>query len=1227
MPRKHVFGLTPWGAAFITAMERLGDAGRLDRGRSYAGNDKVQKLKIEAGVATARVKGSYQPFYTVRIAFPPFSEKDKEIIANLLAKDQLALARLGAGSFSPDLLDRLDKAGVKLFPRRWADMKRSCDCPDWGDPCKHEAAVYYIIAQEIDRDPTALFRLRGYEMPVRPVAAVQANETSDPLALNFVDHWQAPVDLPIEPGVPEISEGQALGYPASLPPLASYADLITKLLPPGPALAGLDLRLALTEFYHRLARDWEEPFGSGNLSGASDSQLRSLAYSDFQLEVQGAPTPSSAIVLQNGKKLSPLGTAILVLQADTDEGSASWRFLRRFAQAMRSIVAAGAFHPAIRVEGDSFSVVWKPARFGADVREALSWVEALAVEPCPIKSSKESPTTGSSKSKSSKGKPARKQKTGGIPDRPSLVSLLATDFLKDYVASLEFSPTGAQAANSPVSGALFTLSRIATATPALRSLPRSLAARLAVYDLACHHGAFELSVKNAAPRSAKSDGAGENPSDTGTISHNPRYALSAHTIDQDGKRRLLSKAGTDGGAENLAFPALLSSFVPALAALGTKASVELGEKQLGDLVVEAAPLLTRIGVPVILPKELSKLSRPRPVMTAKRKGTGNLTSVLDLGSAFDFQWSVAIGDSTISPDEFEALVAKGSVLYRFRDSYLRLDPAEAAAILERIRRARKADTFTAIQASLAGEADFQGEIAELFRRLLSGKAESDPNALSGRATRRGKSNQGINTAQPALALPAGLTATLRPYQERGYRWLLANLENGFGCLLADDMGLGKTIQTLAAILNLKETGKLQQGALIIAPASLLTNWEREIAKFAPGLSVHSHYGTKRRLAKADIVLTTYETFLRDMDKGTDKGTGNSTDKAWDLGVLDEAHLVKNPDTKRSRAVKALKAARRIALTGTPVENNLAELWSIFDYALPGYLGTLANFAKDFRKPIEVNRSPETAERLRRITEPFILRRLKTDKEIAPDLPEKVVIDEYALLTPEQAALYKAVADEGLTAIAEAEGISRRGRILALITALKQVSNHPRNWDKESAPAAEHSGKARLLLALLDSSLAAGERVIVFSQYVEMLHILDGIVRKDLGMIPFVLHGGMAKSARDAAVDGFQNGTGPGIFLISLKAGGVGLNLTAASRVVHYDLWFNPAVENQATDRAFRIGQTKNVFVHRLVTRGTLEEKINVALVAKRELADLTVRAGETWLTELGTEEIRALVSL
>ncbi len=1244
MPRKHVFGLTPWGAAFIKALEALADPARLQRGRAYAGNGRVLSLEIRDGRAEARVEGRYAPYYRVRIEFPPFAPEEAAAIEAALKADPLSAARLRAGELAPELIHPLEKAGVRLFPRRWSAMKRSCGCPDSGDPCKHEAAVYYVIAQEIDREPAALFRLRGFALEPgaagAAAAAATGNETHgvtrrraddvpapkpatfpDPLPVRLVASWD---DGPL-PGAGAGSDGE-------LPSLAPYSGLVPKLLPPGPPLAGLDLRVGLEEFHHALARGWEAPLRprarKRGDEDAAEAGRRALATGEWRVFVNGR---DCAFGTPAGERLCPLDAAALALESDQDSGSASWTFLRRFALALRAIVAAGAIHPALDPRPDGFAVLWMPAAFGSDVRAALAWVAAAAVPPdadrngtssVPDRASNEAssvpervPGSGAKRSSVPIGASSVPERLPGsgaqrssvpigassvlhraVPDRASLVALLAAAFLRDYVGRLRFSPSGAYAAASPVSRALFESATVDARAPALRSLPAALAARLSVYALAAGEHGLELLVR-AAP--GRRPAATEPGADAGR-----RYRLEASLAGADGTRVAIHAAGASLGPEALAFPALLSAFVPELAALGKSPGVVLDEEALGRLVTGAAPLLARLGVPVVLPKELAKLARPRPVLAAKRRrGAASLASALDLAAAFSFDWKVELGGELVDLAEFEALVAKGRALVRFRDAWVRLDPGEAAALLERLRRREAPDASAALRAVMEGEVEEGSAFAEAAAALLArGREAADPERLP---------------------VPSALAAKLRPYQERGFRWLAANFASGFGCLLADDMGLGKTVQAIALMLLLKEGGRLARGALVIAPASLLTNWERELARFAPDLRVALHYGAGRRAAKKgpepDLLLTTYETFLRD------RGTLGA--KEWDLALLDEAHLVKNPDAARSKAVKTLKAARRLALTGTPVENNLAELWSLFDFVLPGWLGRLEDFAREFRGPIEVSRDAEAAARLRRVTAPFILRRLKTDRAIAPDLPEKSVIAEYAELTAEQAALYTVAVERGMAAVESADRANRSGLVLALLTALKQIANHPRNWDKTSPGDAARSGKSRLLLSLLDSAFEAGERVLVFSQYVEMLDILAPVVRENLGVEPELLHGSMAKARRDAAVDRFQNGTGPGAFLVSLKAGGVGLNLTAATRVFHYDLWYNPAVENQATDRAFRIGQTRNVFVHRLIARGTLDERIDEALAAKRELAELTVGSGETWLTRLGNAELRELVAL
>ena len=432
------------------------------------------------------------------------------------------------------------------------------------------------------------------------------------------------------------------------------------------------------------------------------------------------------------------------------------------------------------------------------------------------------------------------------------------------------------------------------------------------------------------------------------------------------------------------------------------------------------------------------------------------------------------------------------------------------------------------------------------------------------------------------------------------------------------MGLGKTIQAIAVLLRFKNDGFLNDGALVVAPAALLENWERELSRFAPALRVSRYHGAGRTLDKeGDIFLTTYQTASRYREK--------LVQRRFSFLIADEAQLMKNAATAGARTLKELQSPCRLALSGTPVENRLEDMRSLFDFVIPGYLGTAAEFKEAYRVPIEVMRSAEKAETLKKITAPFLLLRLKTDKTVIADLPEKVSINEYARLEKDQLALYETVVND---AMKRSEKLTdpgdRSAMVLKLLTSLKQICDHPRVFDKESPALSKLSGKAMLLLTLLREIIDNREKALIFSQYVETLRCLETIINSELGEAPLVYYGGLGQKQRGGVIDAFRDDPSRRILLISLKAGGLGLNLTSASRVIHYDLWYNPAVENQATDRAFRIGQTQNVFVHRFITKDSFEEKIDQMLSAKGELADMTVSSGESWLSRMSHQELREL---
>ncbi|OHD18865.1 MAG: hypothetical protein A2087_03335 [Spirochaetes bacterium GWD1_61_31] len=1238
MALKYIFGVSAWGAFFVAAMNRLADSGRLERGRSYAGSGKVVRLDIDGGCVTAKVRGSYQPYYKVRIQFSPLPALRLAELRALIEADPLLPSQLANGDMPDSFLKKLQQQKINLLPTRWSDMKRSCDCPDNGDPCKHQAAVYYLIAREIDRDPLLLFRLRGLALqapvsgdtaptvvqasaktvaktaakaPVKASAKRQAVAgTSDPKPA--VAALPAGPPLTLVPPWPEPT-AQAAGGSA----LPFYGTFLPAILPPSRGIAEFDLRLQLAAFYHRVAGRAALCLGddptSVDPSGQPGRQAEPASALERRwLELRGAlrlwPDGRCRIQPPDGRELSPLQAWLAFPRDCPAGGGAEYRFLRQLFWLLDRLARAAAFVPVVYLSEGHFRVGWRPARFCSEVERQLRALEPLV--PVPVY--------------------AGKEKTRRVPDAASCLELLACAFLEEFVLALNFKPTRLAEANHPAMRALFGGQRVDCRRPGETSLPLALANWLAMYQGLEQAGRFELQLDLlAASTKAARQAAPRQPDEEAVVETDAAVLncrLKAAWLDERQERKPLHQiAKSKNNQAALNFAALLANYLPALTKLAQSASCRLPEAEASAFILETAPLLSHLGVSVVLPRQLRSLTKLRPVLVAgdRPAAAKRFGNFIDAAAALNFNWQIALGDQTISPADFETLLKSGQRLVRFRDQWLRLDPAEAAALLAALRRASKPQLGDTLREIAAGRVALTPAQAKLFGFLRQSLAADLTGAVSadGRPRRAGKKSAAPETIRP---LPDGLLAELRPYQRRGFDWLASMAERGLGVILADDMGLGKTVQAIALLLERKAAGQLADGCLICAPASLLTNWSRELARFAPSLSVRLQYGSGRRqtTALADVTLTSYQTWLRDA-----AASATSATRRWSLVILDEAHYIKNHQTRRAQTIKRLDSQMRLALTGTPVENNLAELWSLFDFVLPGYLESLPRFTSTYREPIERYQDQAKAAELRRVTQPFLLRRMKTDLAIAPDLPDKVVIDEYAQLVPTQAALYQSICQSSLRKLNQAGDTQRLGLVLAMLTALKQVGNHPRNYDKQSPADVAASGKAALLMELLDSAVSSGERVLVFSQYVEMLNILATLVWRELGLEPFLLHGGLSRLQRDTAVDGFQSGQGSAVFLISLKAGGVGLNLTAASRVIHYDLWFNPAVENQATDRAFRIGQRRNVFVHRLITRGTLEEKIDAIIKAKVELADLTVRSGEHWLTKLDNAELAELVRL
>ncbi|MBV7327483.1 DEAD/DEAH box helicase [Chloroflexi bacterium TSY] len=678
-------------------------------------------------------------------------------------------------------------------------------------------------------------------------------------------------------------------------------------------------------------------------------------------------------------------------------------------------------------------------------------------------------------------------------------------------------------------------------------------------------------------------------------------------------------------------------FKPLTRGLETKSplSVALSTNEAFDFLREHAPLLEESGFGVLVPPWWNKPGT-RLGVRLRMESSNSLGSGADivssagvtLDSLISFKWELSIGDVPLTQEEFAALAALKSPLVQIRGQWVQLDPEQIEAAINFWEKQNQTGTVglqEALQMGLGAEAvaglpiehvEYKGWLAEWMDRFTGSES------------------------METLPQPEGLLAQLRPYQEYGYSWLTFLRRWGMGACLADDMGLGKTMQTIAMLLRDKEErGQLPGPVLLVCPTSVVTNWAKEVDQFAPALRTHIHQGPERLrgdafqeiVTQTDMILTSYPLVRRD--------AAFLSQIEWFGVILDEAQNIKNPETKQAQTIRALTTQFRMALTGTPVENRLSELWSIMNFLNPGFLGTRTDFRRSFSIPIERYKDEAAVARLRRLTNPFILRRVKTDPTVIQDLPEKQEMKVFCHLVPEQATLYQAVVQEAMNRINESDGIERKGLVLGMLMQLKQICNHPAQFlhqvsgesmgdghfaEKEG----KRSGKLVRMVELLEEVIAVGERALIFTQFAEMGHLLKSYLQQQLGVPTQFLHGGTPARQRTSMIERFQeDADGPPLFILSLKAGGTGLTLTRANHVFHFDRWWNPAVEDQATDRAFRIGQKRNVQVHKFVCTGTLEEKIDEMIENKKALAESVVGSGENWLTELSTDDLQEMVTL
>ncbi len=1157
---RQIYGNTWWGEQWLDALSHIDFDNRLPRGRSYANKGAVRDLLIRGGAIQAKVQGSRPRPYQVSIGVPPFPASQVDKLLGVLAGEPALIAAMLNRELDPKVLAHARTLDIAVFPTKWQDLDMQCSCPDWAVPCKHLAAAIYLLSREIDGNPFLVFSLRGLDLTLALKARGIHIETQTSASLPAIRDL-----LPALDGEPVHASDLGALESLNFSIIPDLGQTLWRMLPERPAFSPSGDFQAISG--RILARASKAARQALVTEPSGDSLALARQRPILVIDGSGRCRPSGNSNFTSSDALLHALAGIAPSQfADLYPEIIALYHIRLTAL---QLMARGAIVPHIyTIDDGEIALRWLPASLDPQVRTLMqSLSDAL---PSGLLLS----ITGT---KRTVLKPQAQAEF--------LCALFLRHFIRQWCNAAQQNPLG-----DKTIALFFGAGTARYDGPGEREVSAGIQSWLA---------RFHLKRSDAQPVLCIDAGSGDDFALTVAVDN------AANALEQPVPMALVL---TEQQWDTARYPILqtvsmLAQYVPPLQSYinaGASVPIALAADDLPDLLFDALPVVRLLGIRVLMPKELDRLLRPRLSMqvTGKVADAGGFLSMDDV---LAFNWKIAIGEHMLTATEFDKLVEAATGVVRFKGGYVFLDPHE----LERLRAQLKAPPTLSS--------------AELLRVALAGEYGGAPLALDAKAT------QLISTLSQAgaVALPNALNATLRPYQQRGYEWLYRNARIGFGSVLADDMGLGKTLQVIATLQKLREDGALEQGkAIIIVPTSLLTNWQKELARFAPELSVDVFHGSRRELAslRPDVLLTTF-------------GIARSKAKtlqtlAWQIMVVDEAQNIKNPAAAQTRAVKAIPAKSCIAMSGTPVENRLSEYWSIMDFVNCGYLGNLSAFVRDYANPIQLERDEQVAQRFKRVTAPFLMRRLKSDKSIISDLPDKITQQQYCALTPNQSALYESVVQEGLKSIAgESNTFQRQGLVLQMILALKQVCNHPALYLKQALGEALDSGKALRFFELIDEIHASGQKVLVFTQFREMGELLRAWLHQRNGHDPLFLHGGVARAKRDAMVERFQNDGTERIFILSLKAGGTGLNLTAASHVIHYDLWWNPAVEAQATDRAYRIGQQRNVQVHRLITQNTFEERIDAMISRKRELAELAVGTGEKWVGNLSQEELALLFQM
>ena len=1204
------FGKTWWGQQWLNSLTNIDYTNRLPRGSTYARNGSISSIDIKENNIRAKVKGSRPKPYDVGVTIVPFFEPEIKKLIKALAQKPVIVSKLLNRELDAEVLTIAERIGLKVFPKQWTDFKMQCSCPDWAVPCKHVAAVIYKISAEIDNNPFLVFDLHRVnlqeELKKEKIFIELDNNVIPALKNLLINDGNEIAVTPVKQAKP--ATGSRIVKPGENIPSTdaafamrgtknglSYANLspihepLIQLLADAPVFyqgsgnfrekyAGalqrtvrnaqriITGKMSLDEFFNPLPPD----------KNAASKTARKFPFiinhhTNIQLGINGDNKIS--IWVDSKKRNADLPQLIPLLWqipvAHLEDYQPTVAALRNSLLLALNLSANGAIVPQIiQLENRSFAIRLLPALISKEVKFL---VEKLA-ETLP------------------RGILMFAGKDSRDIEKNAAVSLVSV-FIDAIVFQLSENSKG------DVFMDLFFSDRTHPFNaPGQQALPGGIQAWLQRYAIT--QGKYKPIIlveelKNEQFQITVNIQESNKPLEGPISLHD---VLSLNRYEQQRFEILQSLAQ-------------LSSFVPGLDNYINTTGAALIIMNLAaftPFLMQAIPSIQLLDINILLPKSLQHILKPKASVRIKQKSKdGNAFMRLD--KLLDFDWQVAIGDTVLDEEAFKKLLKNSDGLIRYKTSYIYVSQGDLEKLHRHFASAKEMNAYEMLRTALSN--DYYGasiglteEVKQLIKEL---------------------------TAQKDISLPTGINASLRPYQQRGFSWLYRNTQIGFGSVIADDMGLGKTLQVITTFLKYKEDGSLKDGkALVIAPTGLLTNWQAEMEKFAPSLTFHLYHGANRKLDKKlsyDVLFTSYGVARTDVDK--------LKKLKWHVVTTDEAQNIKNPETAQSKAVKSIPANTFIAMSGTPVENRLSELWSIMDFSNRGFLGSLPDFKENFAIPIQNQNDIAVAEKLKIVTGPFLMRRLKSDKSIISDLPDKIEIDSFSTLAKEQASLYEKTLHKALEAIEAIPStdqkslFARQGLVLQMILALKQICNHPTQFLKNNVLDASLSGKMELLFEKLESIRESNEKVLIFSQFTEMGTLLKYFIEERFGETPLFYHGGCSLKQRKEMVDNFQTNRADNIFILSLKAAGTGLNLTAANHVIHYDLWWNPAVETQATDRAYRIGQKRNVMVHRFITKGTFEERINEMIQSKKALADLTVATGENWIGNLSNKELKDIFEL